>query len=238
MYGDGPTEVAAFPEVELDEFMTWLYLPVRWNTGDPSDVRLPYGLVPLRPLVDAVIADLDGASGKYIYLTAKHGFATPGNPLNRAGWHCDGFGTDDLNYVWWMGAGTRFLHYLRMFEDDRATLARRIPDDHVASLDVFETLADEAAADPGNRTWKIDTPASRRLYKLDPTIIHTTPEIPEPGEMRSFAKVSVSDHQYNLMGNNHNDRFEYRWRMWPRSTIRNDPARAQSDFFYPEGAAT
>lgn len=228
-YGASPKMVAEFFDVELDEFMNWMYLPVRWNTGPLDDVRLPYNLLPIAEMVRAVLDDLDGAPGQYVYVTGKHNFATPGNPLNRGGWHCDGFGTDDLNYVWWAGAGTRFLICNYGIDD-------RIPADHIGSLDAFEKLAEEAESGRGGM--KVGTRPQRTLYKIDRWVIHATPEIPEPGEMRSWVKVSVSPNRYNLMGNAHNDKFEYRWRMWPRSTIRNDPSRAQADFYQPDGAAT
>lgn len=227
-YGASPAEVGDFRDVELEEFMNWMYLPVRWNTGDPRDVRLPWNLLPIADMVQAVIDDLDGAPGQYVYVTGKHNFATPGNPLNRGGWHCDGFGTDDLNYVWWLGAGTRFL-------TTDYGIDERIPSNHLSSLEAFEKLAEEALS---SQRMKIGTRPQGMLYKIDRHVIHATPEIPEPGQMRSWVKVSVSPNRYNLMGNAHNDKFEYRWRMWPRSTIRNDPSRAQSDFYHPDGAAT
>lgn len=231
-YGDRPDQIGQFREVELAELQTGLYLPVKMK-GD-GRVELPYRLRPVRPLVDAVLDDIVklgvDPDDVYVYVCAKHGYATPENPLNRPGWHCDGFGTDDLNYVWWAGAGTRF--YVHGGFDQ--TL---IPDNHVSSLERFEELAAAAAAS-GNRRGSILSLPGRTLYRLHPKVIHATPIIEPPGEMRSFVKISVSTERYNLLGNAHNDAFDYEWVMWPRSTIRNDPRRAQADFYVPDGAAT
>ncbi len=220
-YGAPPYYLDAFREVELLEFMSWLYLPIKMR-GD-SRIELPANAEPVRPLVDRVLADLADSDtvldDQYLYLTAKCGFATPDNPLNRPGWHCDGFGTDDLNYIWWSGAGTRFL--ITGFGLDG------IGKDHHRSMDRFEELA---ARYPQH----VSTPDSRVLYRLSPFVIHTTPDIEPPGEPRSWVKISVSPHRYNLMGNAHNYAFDYQWRMWPRDVMRNDPARALADSYDPE----
>jgi hypothetical protein len=77
----------------------------------------------------------------------------------------------------------------------------------------------------------IDPRPERWLYKLNPFVVHATPIIQEPGEMRSFVKVSVSKHRYNLVGNSHNYLFDYEWEMFERTDVRNDPTYAQADYY-------
>jgi hypothetical protein len=213
-YGGPPVAVEQFDLTEWTEFMHYLYLPVRMPEWDEGN-RLPERLTMFRPLVDAAAYDAFALTGedRYIYVTARRGFATTDNPLNRPGWHCDGFGTDDLNYVWWDRWGTRFAEQT----------FREVSDDHNESLRQFEQRVNPS---------KVRTYPDRWLYRLTPYVVHTTPLLqPDEGGMRSFLKISVSRHQYNLEGNSHNYLFPYSWRMWPRDIARNDPAHAQTDFY-------
>lgn len=218
MLSHKPVSVDDFQSIEFTEFMHYQYLPVwmhdHWQNpvqffATPPNVRF------LTPLLYAAAKDYTAnyelLDGHYVYLTARHGFATPGNPLNRPGWHCDGFGTDDINYVWWSGPGTRFA--VQNFGN--------ISDDHFKSLDQFEARVLPSC---------VYTPEEKNLYRLDPTIVHSTPEIEPPGCMRSFVKISISKHKYNLVGNSHNYMLDYDWEMYPRDILRNDPSKAGRDF--------
>lgn len=195
----------------LNEVMYWLYLPV---SIDYSEIRVPESL---RGGPEAMIELAISHSRRvykhdyrYIYLSARKGWATPDNPLNRPGWHCDGYGTDDLNYVWWDGAGTRFAH--QHFEG--------IVSDHNRALKQFDEQVDLT---------KVVTYAAGGVFCLDPTVVHATPVIEPPGHMRQYVKVSMSDHQYNLENNSHNYLFDYSWPMHSRNLIRNSP-HAQRDY--------
>lgn len=205
-FGSPPQPVGYFP-MDLSEVMYYLYLPVRM-VG--SDVRLPPNLECCRELIMTAIAKSSGKY-EYAYLSARKGWATPDNPLNRPGWHCDGFGTDDLNFVWWSGPGTRFA--LQSFKE--------ISTDHLVSMGQFESQIDPA---------RIHTPAEQWLYKIDPAVVHATPVIGHPGCMRQYVKVSLSNEQYNLENNSHNYLFDYNWALYPRELLRNNPAGAQADF--------
>lgn len=214
MYGK-PPEIVGPVDTAVDEFMTYVYLPV--VIPGHGGMRLPARVEPVRPIVEAACsAETERAGtldGLHVYVTVKHGFATPDNPLNRPGWHCDGFGTDDINYVWWSRWGTRFA--LGDFGD--------VPDDHMTSLDVFERRV--TSPDVTIRSYD-----DFQLLRLDPYVVHATPNIPAPGGMRTFVKVSLSPHRYNLRGNAHNHLFDYQWPMFDRDTLRNDPAGAQLDY--------
>jgi len=215
-YGSPPVEVAVL-HLDWDELMHWLYLPVKMpGTG----LRLPPNLM---FAVDAVHAAMFDAADQgrevqddYVYLTARRGFASAGSPLNRPGWHCDGFGTDDLNHVWSDRWPTRYWE---------SPSEPKISPDHHDSLREFEELARILP-------WNIREMSPERLYRLDPYVIHDVPQIPAgEGGMRSFLKVSFSRHRYNLVGNSHNHEFDYAWKMWPRDIARNDPAAAQADYY-------
>lgn len=207
-YGNPPVEIGRF-YFDLPEVMYYLYLPVRMRDAS-TDILLPPNVECCRPLIEAAIAD-SSYDYRYAYLSARKGWATPDNPLNRPGWHCDGFGTNDLNYVWWVGPGTRFA--IQPFEN--------ISNDHVLSLAQFEQQIDAR---------NVISYFDRTLLRLDPSVVHATPRIQPPGCMRQYVKVSLSDHCYNLENNSHNHLFSYRWPFTPRETVRNDTHKAQRDY--------
>jgi hypothetical protein len=216
-YGGNPTRVIAV-DAKIDEFMHYLYLPVMMP--EEPFMAVPERLECIQPIINAAIVfetticDQD-LSEMYVYVSVRRGWATPDNPLNRPGWHCDGFGTNDINYVWWDGAGTRFA--IQDFDN--------ITTDHEDSMGQFE-----AQIAPRN----IVEFESKTLYRIDPYIVHATPAIEPPGQMRSFVKVSISPHRYNLLGNSHNYLFDYGWEMHDRSLVRNDPAYPEADFITEE----
>lgn len=222
------------------EYMHYLYLPVVMP-GQPG-IRLPRNLAFLADTVYRVMQcesiitkeplaskgfgpthPMHGVEGsQFVYVTARRGFAAPGNPLNRPGWHADGFGSDDINYIWSDRWPTRFAtgNFVG------------ISTDHVESAEQFEhqilVAQSHAQTDEGAEI-EVYSGEPSTLYRLDPSVVHATPIIDPPGGDRSFFKVSVSPNQYNLKGNSHNHLFDYSWKMWPRDEIRNDPAFAGGD---------
>lgn len=227
-YGEAPIDLGDFqPLPEWHEFMHYLYLPVRLPAdegGGVPDVVLPPRLEFLREAVEVALYDArtttEHLDDPYIYVTARRGFATPGNPLNRPGWHCDDFGGTDLNYIWTDRWPTRFL---------TAPDGLTIPEDDAASMETFEALAWQAENTHAPSLWFEDNWATGRLLRLSPYVIHDTPIIPEPGGMRSFFKVSVSTHRYNLLGNSHNHLLAYDWPLYDRAVVRNQPG-GNSDY--------
>lgn len=198
-------------DFDLPEVMYYLYLPVRMPGGG-RDIRLPPNVECCRPMVEAAIDQpYPMRHSSIVYLSARKGWASPDNPLNRPGWHCDGFGTDDMNYVWWTGPGTRFTR--QIFSG--------ISEDHVESLKQFDERIDPACV------W---TPPQKTLYALTPRCVHSTPEVKAPGCMRQFVKISLSMERYNLENNSHNYLFDYEWPMHSRDVIRNDTSKAQLDY--------
>ncbi len=212
-YGEAPKQVGLFSDVKIDEFMHYLYLPILMP-GEKGG-RLPERLGALDPLIRAVFKSGDVDEESYVYASVRHGWASPDNPLNRPGWHCDGFGTEDINFVWWEGQGTRFLV--------RQTLPT-IDHDHQASMTQFDDIA---ARFP--ESIKTDY-LQRMLWRLTPKTIHATPVIEAPGQVRTFIKISVSKNRYNLLGNSHNYLFDYDWKMHDRTVARNDTSYTEADY--------
>lgn len=209
VYGRAPIHLGQFG-FNLDEVMYYLYLPVQMTDADRDAILLPPNVECVRPMIEAAIADSDYRY-RYVYLSARKGWATPDNPLNRPGWHCDGFGTRDLNFVWWTGPGTRFA--IQPFSD--------ISEDHVQSLAQFEAQI---------RPDRVVSYREKGLYRIDPGVVHATPLVDPPGCMRQYVKISLSDQCYNLENNSHNYLFSYNWPLTSRDLIRNDPHKAQRDY--------
>lgn len=211
VYGAKPEVFGVF-DLDFYEYMHYLYLPVLMDDDGGLQVDVPKRLAFAEPVL--VAAQLEeqrrGNVWNYAYVTARRGFATPGNPLNRPGWHADGFGTEDVNYVW----TDRFP---TLFAEQSFT---GISDGHNASMTQFADQIEVGA---------IRTYADRTLLRLDQQVIHAAPEIPAPGGERSFFKVSFSNERYALRGNSHNNLLDYDWPMLSRTMERNDPSRGEAD---------
>ena len=154
-----------------------------------------------------------------MYITVKKMYVSPSVTANRPGWHADGFGTDDLNYIWYDSVPTLFA----VGEDFHVTEG-----DHVKSLQEFE----RDAFSPAN---KIVTYPAGHLLKLDPYVVHAVDTNVKDQVMRTFVKVSVSDDLYNLKDNSINPLFPQllKHKKYDRETVRNDPTQAQKDSYKP-----
>lgn len=244
-YGSSPVFVGQYDGVDLKEVMYYLYLPVQFPEGEqrsrnkPKETlyrgfderRIPKNLevTGIRVLIaDALrfaVAKGRDVNKDYVYVSARKGWATPDNPLNRPGWHCDGFGTNDMNFVWWDGPGTRFA--VGEFSN--------ISDDHIKSLAQFEEQINKNGlnewCDPG--LIDIIQGKAHGFYYIDPFCVHSTPLIDPPGCMRQYIKISLSTERYNLENNSHNYDFNYNWEMHGREVVRNDTYQAARDYFKP-----
>lgn len=225
-YGEPPVSLGVF-DLDFTEYMHYMYLPIQIRDernnirySIPENLQFAERLIALAQFEEAA----RGNRWDYMYVTARRGFATPGNPLNRPGWHTDGFGTEDINYVWTDRYPTWFA-----LGDFGA-----ISDDHVESAKQFEHLIEKWGR------WDSQEPQDDKyihlrryedgeFQRLDDRVVHAAPEIPAPGGERSFFKVSFSNEKYNLLGNSHNHGIPYTWEMFGRDTVRNNPAKAGAD---------
>jgi len=205
-YGN-PPEVVRSIKLDPSEMMLYLYLPIKM--ADNFELRIPERLKYLQEITNAVMYDAYASLGVkeidenyYVYMTAKTLFVDAKSPGNRPGWHVDGYGSNgDLNYIWYDMNPTEFA--IQDFHN--------IPDDDFESLEAMTAqVKDETITTYPNET----------LIRLDESVVHRVNPKPETG-VRTFIKVSVSKHRYDLKGNSHNHLFDYDWPMHDRSEVRN-----------------
>jgi hypothetical protein len=192
-------------ECDASEMMFIQYMPIQMPG---CGLRIPDNLMCFKPLIDRVIRDAEETyfsfnDEYYIYITAKHLYVTPENLGNRPGWHIDGFGTDDINYIWSDGAPENSTEFC----DQAFDISE---DEHQSMVDMT------AQADEGN----IVTYLPKTLLRLDNKIVHRTSTRAVAG-YRTFVKLSLSKQIYNLKGNAHNYLFDYAWNMIERDAERN-----------------
>lgn len=193
--GSAPEVIGQF-DIKCDELMFYQYLPV---CMPKTLLHLPESLECFRDLFRPIEWN---NSSDYVYLTAKNMFVGLGCDANRPGWHLDGFGTDDINYIWSDSIPTEFC--IQPFD---------LSEDHEISM-----LQMEEQAKPEN----IVTYPETSLLRLDSTVVHRVGKCVAPG-YRTFVKISVSKERYNLKGNAHNYMFDYCWKMYEREETRNHP---------------
>lgn len=161
-----------------------------------------------KPIIEAAINDFINKFGyeaylnTYVYLSAKHLFQPIDKPFNRPGWHCDGFMSNDINYVWSNNNPTVFNHGIFSLSQDD-------------SLSIMEM--EQQADEKNNLSY-----ANHQLIRLDQFNIHRVADVKEAG-MRAFVKVSFSKDKFCLKGNTHNHLLDYDWEMKDRSIERNIP---------------
>lgn len=197
--GTAPTELGVF-YIRYPECMFYLYLPIKMARD--LNVNIPEPLLKYKDLVRSVSVEDGWDLDDYVYLTAKTMFVTESCPGNRPGWHMDGFGSGgDRNYIWSDMNPTEFA-----IQDFSC-----IPDDDVLSMLEIERQIDVE---------KIVTYPDNTLLRLDERVVHRVSPRPAAG-LRSFFKLTVSKHRFRNEGNSHNWKFDYSWRMKPRSIQRN-----------------
>lgn len=198
-YGNAPKDLG-FIDLNPTEMMFYLYLPIKIPG---QTLALPPRLNFLDPLLDVVICDnLRRWRNIHIYVTAKTLYVAPGMAGNRPGLHVDGYGSNgDINYVWSDMNPTEFA--VQEFVD--------IPDDDFLSMRAFEHQFEP---------WNAVTYPDKHLLRLDETVVHRVNPVVRSG-VRTFIKISVSEHKYNLKGNSHNYLLDYDWEMHDRIEVRN-----------------
>lgn len=203
--------------VAVSEMMFYQYLPIKFP-GQAEPI-FEERLEPFSKLIGICCCDFIGVyglnryMGSYVYLSAKHLYQSPERPFNRPGYHADGFMTEDINYLW---------------SDKNPTIFNRGPfvlsEDDTESMREMETQANIEAE------WSAP---ENSLLRLDQFNIHKPAHTGEAG-LRAFMKLSFSRDKYDLCGNSHNYRLEYKWEMKPRRDARNIP---QSTPTHPESEA-
>jgi len=204
-YGALPAELGHY-DIDCREFMFYQYLPVK--LAGVTEVVMERRLDCFRLILGAICCDYVGFRGlnafvdSYVYLTAKHMVTAPGAPMNRPGWHSDGFLTSDINYIWSDCFPT-------VFNCSSFSLTL---DDEISLDEMSAQAAPYADCCYGDGT----------LLRLDQFCVHRVADIPAP-LVRTFLKVSFSLDRYDLIGNSHNFELNYDWPMRERKLTRNVP---------------
>ncbi len=209
--GDPPKDLGLI-ELESSEMMFWMYLPI--SVPQSHSFILPDNLKQFGELVLAVRDDDPSAFFlRYAYLTVKTLWVEGDYIGNRPGWHIDGYGTEDVNYIWADRAPTLFLSQKnRWMLSDECDLSLH----QMAKIGRYA----EAYKHVGLRTYP-----DKHLLRLDNKVLHRSPTNFEPG-YRTFVKVSLSHDRYNLKGNAVNHLLpETHWPLVDRRTERNHPAK-------------
>lgn len=209
IYGSEPVEIASDVIVDNLEMYFYQYLPIHLKGS--TTFAIPERLNNLKGIIDLCCYDfgknIDGNINDYhIYLTAKCLYVPSGENLNRMGWHCDGFMTDDINYIW----------------------CDCIPTEYV--IGEFELIQDhEKSIDQMNRLFYHSEPLKCKpnsIYRLDETVIHRCDyNRSRHAVLRNFVKISFSKEKYNLKGNSRNYLLDYDWEMKERDAHRNHPVK-------------
>jgi hypothetical protein len=211
-YGMKP-KVIAQSEVQCDEMMFYQYLPIK--LVDQTALQLEDRLSPFEALIGTACCDFVGEFGldafvqSNIYVTAKHMFQGPGATFNRVGWHCDGFLTDDINYIWSNCEPT-------IFNSSEFDLTLN---DETSMVEM------EAQALPENNF----TYANELLLRLNQYSVHRV-SVPTQIQLRTFFKLSFSKDKYDLIGNSKNPKLQYDWQFRPRTLNRNIPQELKLEF--------
>lgn len=198
MYSSLPRTLGTF-DIDLPEFVYHVYMPIKM--ADMCEVRVPRHLSPIWPLIEQALFTCDH-DGSYVYLSVKKMPVSKNQTANRPGWHLDGYGTNDDNLIWADCLPTEFV-----------TGEFDLSADHSLSLAQMEEQA---------RGRSIHTFPARTLLWLDATNVHRVAEC-HADCVRTFVKISLSRHRYNLAGNAHNYLFDYEWPMVERKATRNHP---------------
>jgi hypothetical protein len=195
------------------EMMFWMYLPI--STPQDHSYHLPDNLKQFGEIISMVRADCPSSFFlSYVYLTAKTLWVAGEYIGNRPGWHVDGYGTEDVNFIWADRAPTEFI-------GREESLLWSISDDCDQSMQEMELIARKGP----EYGIPITTYPDRHLLRLDNTVIHRSPVDFEPG-YRTFIKVSLSHERYNLKGNSINHRLpSTHWPLIERGSDRNHPTK-------------
>ena len=185
--------------IDCPEFIYHVYMPIKMAD---TEVRIPQHLRCFWPIVERAMFHCGAPAGMYFYLTVKKMYVAAGQSANRPGWHIDGYGTNDKNFIWSDCMPTEFVtgHF-------------DLSDDHEVSLFQMRQQAQGR---------EVITPPSGELLMLESDSVHRV-AVCHQDCVRTFAKLSMSTEQYNLKGNAHNYLFDYNWPMVDRLPERNHP---------------
>lgn len=200
IYSKMPEVVGNF-KLNPEEFCYHVYMPIKCD-----QLYLPESLHWTKPLLFAIRPE--DYRFKFWYLTVKYMWIEGYG--NREGWHIDGFGSDDINYIWSDCNPTEFC--VQEFD---------LTEDHLVSLYEMEQ---QALPENCIRVRNND------FLRLTPDVVHRPVKVNEP-TLRAFVKVSCSNNRYNLKGNSSNPELPYKFieRYVERGLCRNHPVGGENE---------
>jgi len=212
LYSKEPQSVGEF-FLTSKEYCQYLYLPIKM--AGSVFFKMEPRILFISDMVYAVTADqitkigTNAFKNKYVYLTLKQTFIAKETHHNRPGWHSDGFGTDDVQYIWFDKFPTEFM--CGEFE---------VSDSDEDSMKDFDTYS--KLINFGSDIGYYHKPETFHLYYIDQNHIHRTTPATSDG-VRTFIKITVSSHIYAQEGNSRNYELQYDWELSPRHIDRNQP---------------
>lgn len=204
LYNKRPNPLGVF-NINVTEWFHYTYLPIKLK-GDHKIIN-EKRLEIFDPLIGRACCDFVGEYGldrfidSYVYITAKHQYQKNGNGFNRAGWHSDGFLTEDISYIWSNKQPTIFNNTDFILSEDDSL-----------SMEEMENQADLE---------KNFSFPNYSLIRMDQYSIHKVGEYEEGN--RAFVKICISKDKYQLKGNSINYNLDYNWEYHDRKTERNIP---------------
>lgn len=211
LYGNLPIDLGSVGEdIDASEMMFYLYLPIK--LPGQVGVTMEERLIPFFPLVEKVVQDIgSGYVDKYIYITVKTLYVSPGCMGNREGYHSDGFMTNDINYIWYSEVPTVFL-------DIPGGVP--LPQHHSESMIDMEWYG---------RFYNHRRYPNKHLLRLDERVIHKVCDESLYEGMRTFVKISVSDNIYAHKGNSVSPFLSLGVEYTERTIVRNCPVTHKGD---------
>lgn len=204
-YGELPTVLTTY-EVNCNEMMFYQYLPIKL-AGSHNPI-IEDRLKCFKELIGAICCDfigfygLDAYVANNVYLSAKYLFQGVGCSYNRMGWHCDGFMSNDINYIWSDSLPTVFNSSNFSITLDDSLSMKQMERQALPCFDI---------------SYPVNT-----LLRLNQFNVHRVADVDKEG-MRTFLKISFSTDKYDLIGNSHNYLLNYDWEMKQRNMQRNIP---------------
>lgn len=205
MYGSPPVLIENF-DINCKEMMFYQDMPIKLVKGYIRyEQRLDIFSDIIKTSCEDYLENINyGYAGSYIYVSIKNLFQPANQSYNRPGWHSDGFGSDDINYIW----SDRFP---TVFNTSKFNLSN---DDKKSMREMEEqALPENDIVYPEGSLLRLDQ------YNIHKVATNT------PASMRTFVKVTFSKNKFNLLGNTHNYLLDYDWEMKPRGLDRNIPTQ-------------
>lgn len=219
-YGAKPSVIGSF-HPRLSRLLggkKFQYLPVKLSQrGTHQHPRLDHTDRIIRPdeladfdaIISKACSDFVGTFGlnrfldSFVYVTAKVKQLKVGEYANRPGWHCDGFMTKDINYVWTSSPTLYNFSEFNLTQDDQKSMEEMEQQAlHENNYEYYDSL----------------------LLRLDQYVVHRS-QAAEYDQFRSFIKISFSEDVYNLEGNSRNSKLNFFPVFRPRLPTRNIPQR-------------